>query len=155
MVMTDRIAQIFRDARELQASAAERLDQGDIRDAAEKAWGATKRATDALILAGTGREPEGGLLGLISPSSVCVALRGRRPEARKRGRRRGGSKIAEKMRAGVAAVRDPRAQAHLGVGMGAWRTANWMGRLPLGKVTHGPNGYGKTERWKLRAGNPR
>ena len=58
MVMTDRIAQIFRDARELQASAAERLDQGDIRDAAEKAWGAAKRATDALILAGTGREPE-------------------------------------------------------------------------------------------------
>ena len=85
------------------------------------------------------------LLGLISPSSVCVALRGRRPEARKRGRRRGGSKIAEKMRAGVAAVRDPRAQAHLGVGMGAWRTANWMGRLPLGKVTDGPNGYGKVE----------
>ena len=38
--------------------------------------------------------------------------------------------------------------------MGAWRAANWMGRLPLGKVTDGPNGYGKTERWKLRAGNP-
>ena len=58
MVMTDRIERIFRDARGLQASAAERLDQGDIRDAAERAWGATKRATDALILAGTGREPE-------------------------------------------------------------------------------------------------
>ena len=29
-----------------------------------------------------------------------------------------------------------------------------MGRLPLGKVTDGPNGYGKTERWKLRAGKP-
>ena len=50
------------------------------------------------------------------------------------------------MRAGVAAVHGPRAQAHLGVGMGAWRAANWMGRLPLGKVTDGPNGYGKTER---------
>ena len=49
------------------------------------------------------------------------------------------------MRAGVAAVHDPRAQAHLGVGMGAWWTANWMGRLPLGKVTDGPNGYGKVE----------
>ena len=56
--MTDRIEQIFRDARELQASAAERLDQGDIRDAAENAWGAAKRATDALILARTGKEPE-------------------------------------------------------------------------------------------------
>ena len=56
--MTDRIEQIFRDARELQASAAERLDQGDIRYAAENAWGAAKRATDALILARTGKEPE-------------------------------------------------------------------------------------------------
>ena len=49
------------------------------------------------------------------------------------------------MRAGVAAVHDPRAQAHLVVGMGAWWTANWMGRLPLGKVTDGPNGYGQVE----------
>ena len=29
------------------------LDQGSIRDAEEKAWGATKRATDALVLART------------------------------------------------------------------------------------------------------
>ena len=34
-----------------------RLQNGDIRDAAEKAWCATKRATDALILARTGEEP--------------------------------------------------------------------------------------------------
>ena len=33
------------------------LDQGRLRNAAEKAWCATKRATDALILARTGREP--------------------------------------------------------------------------------------------------
>ena len=33
------------------------LEAGDLRDAAEKAWGATKRATDALILRYTGREP--------------------------------------------------------------------------------------------------
>ena len=39
MVMIDRMEEIFQDARELQASAVERLDQGDIRDAAEKAWG--------------------------------------------------------------------------------------------------------------------
>ena len=31
---------------------------GDIRDAAEKAWCATKRATDALVLAKTGHEPQ-------------------------------------------------------------------------------------------------
>ncbi len=35
----------------------EELDRDDLRDAAEKAWGATKRATDALILARTGEEP--------------------------------------------------------------------------------------------------
>lgn len=39
-------------------SAIERWDAGDVRDAAEKAWCATKRATDALILARTGQLPE-------------------------------------------------------------------------------------------------
>ena len=39
-------------------SAIERWDAGDVRDAAEKAWCATKRATDALILARTGELPE-------------------------------------------------------------------------------------------------
>ena len=57
-IQTDRVQEIFQDARVLQAAAVERLDHGDIRDAAEKAWGATKRATDALILARTGEEPE-------------------------------------------------------------------------------------------------
>ena len=57
-IQTDRVQEIFQDARVLRAAAVERLDQGDIRDAAEKAWGATKRATDALILARTGEEPE-------------------------------------------------------------------------------------------------
>ena len=37
------------------------LEQGHIRNAAEKAWAATKRATDALILERTGREPRIGL----------------------------------------------------------------------------------------------
>ena len=55
---TDRIHAIFQDARSLQVAAVERLEAGDIRDASEKAWGATKRATDALILAKTGEEPE-------------------------------------------------------------------------------------------------
>ena len=55
---TDRIQAIFDDARVLQADALEMLDQGKIRNAAEKAWGATKRATDALSLARTGEEPE-------------------------------------------------------------------------------------------------
>ena len=34
------------------------LARGRIRDALEKSWGATKRATDALVLARTGEEPE-------------------------------------------------------------------------------------------------
>ena len=34
------------------------LGQERVRNAAEKAWGATKRATDALALARTGEEPE-------------------------------------------------------------------------------------------------
>ena len=55
---TDRIQSIFQDARGLQADALEMLAQGRIRNAAEKSWGATKRATDALILARTGEEPE-------------------------------------------------------------------------------------------------
>ena len=55
---TDRIQAIFQDARELQADALEMLAQGRIRNAAEKVWGATKRATDALVLARTGEEPE-------------------------------------------------------------------------------------------------
>ena len=38
-------------------SAIERLDALDVRDAADMAWCATKRATDALILARTGEEP--------------------------------------------------------------------------------------------------
>ena len=55
---TDRIAIIFQDARDFQADALEMLPQSRIRNAAEKAWGATKRATDALVLARTGEEPE-------------------------------------------------------------------------------------------------
>ena len=58
MVITDRVMAIFADARTIYNSSLERLEQGDIRDAAEKAWCATKRATDALILARTGEEPD-------------------------------------------------------------------------------------------------
>ena len=53
----DRVAELVTDARQVQSQAIERLEAGDLRDAAEKAWCATKRATDALILAHTGEEP--------------------------------------------------------------------------------------------------
>ena len=49
---------LFADARTLYTDALEMLDQGELRNAAEKAWGATKRATDALVLARTGQEPQ-------------------------------------------------------------------------------------------------
>ena len=57
MVATSRVQEIFDDAKGMHREALERLAAGDIRDAAEKAWCATKRATDALILARTGEEP--------------------------------------------------------------------------------------------------
>ena len=57
MVTPDRVSAIFSDARAQHRAALERLAAGDIRDAAEKAWGATKRATDALVLARAGLEP--------------------------------------------------------------------------------------------------
>ena len=64
MVATSRVQEIFTDAKGMHAKALERLAVGDIRDAAEKAWRATKRATDALILACTGEKP--GPTGMTS-----------------------------------------------------------------------------------------
>ena len=57
MVATKRARDILDDSRTLYQDALEMLEQGRIRNAAEKAWGATKRATDALILSQTGEEP--------------------------------------------------------------------------------------------------
>ena len=57
MLTEERTSEIFSDARVLYSDAMEMLEMGKLRNAAEKAWGATKRATDALILARTGREP--------------------------------------------------------------------------------------------------
>ena len=58
MVATDRVREIFADAHAMYNEALDRWAAGDIRDAAEKAWCATLRATNALILARTGVEPE-------------------------------------------------------------------------------------------------
>ena len=51
-------ASIFADARELHDAALAQLAAGDIRDAAEKAWCATLRATEGLVLARTGEAPQ-------------------------------------------------------------------------------------------------
>lgn len=58
MVATDRVREIFADAHGMYGDAMERWAVGDIRDSTEKAWCATLRATNALILARTGVEPE-------------------------------------------------------------------------------------------------
>ena len=71
MVATDRVNFLFADARSLHDDALEMLDQGKLRNAAEKAWGATKRATDAFVLARADEESpptalttsEGDLIG--------------------------------------------------------------------------------------------
>ena len=55
---TDRVSDLFADARVLYGDALEMLAQDRIRNAAEKAWGATKRSTDAMVLARTGVEPQ-------------------------------------------------------------------------------------------------
>ena len=57
MLETERVGVIFADAWVLYEDALEELERGKLRNAAEKAWGATKRATDALVLAHTGQEP--------------------------------------------------------------------------------------------------
>lgn len=79
----DQIDEIFADARQMYAQAIERFEHGDIRDAAEKAWCATKRATDALVLARTGEEPPSthdtteALLTLARRSNAYETLVGR------------------------------------------------------------------------------
>lgn len=58
MTAANRVPELFADAQSLYDDALEMLAQGRIRNAAEKAWGATKRSTDAMILARTGQEPQ-------------------------------------------------------------------------------------------------
>ncbi len=83
MLETEQIAAIFADAWMLYQDAMEQLEQGKLRNAAEKAWGATKRATDALILARTGKLPattastSRGLRRLASEAADIESLVGR------------------------------------------------------------------------------
>lgn len=74
----DRVDELFADARDMQAQAIVCFDRGDVRDAAEKAWCATKRATDGLILARTGEEP----VTTASTSDGLDSLASRDPDTR-------------------------------------------------------------------------
>jgi len=55
-----------------------RLGAADIRDAAEEAWCATKRATDGLIIARTGQEPDKSpdTTRMLRQLSIPIAIRG-------------------------------------------------------------------------------
>ena len=83
VTIQDQVDEIFADARLMHAQAVEQLERGDVRDAAEKAWCATKRATDALVLSRTGEEPPSthdtteALLTLARRSSAYETLVGR------------------------------------------------------------------------------
>ncbi len=83
MLITALPADIFADSYQLYADALEMLELGKIRNAAEKAWGATKRATDSLLLARTGEIPEytsqtsRGIRALSRESAALESLRQR------------------------------------------------------------------------------
>ena len=80
MLATDRVSAIFADARAVHADALRLLAAGDVRNAAGKAWCATKLATNALILARTGLEPQissdtpRGLAGLATEDQAILPL---------------------------------------------------------------------------------
>lgn len=57
MVLKDAQAEtLMRDAYAMQAAAMQRLEAGDWRDAAEKAWCATRNSTQALVLETLGED---------------------------------------------------------------------------------------------------
>lgn len=81
MTMTADVARIFEDARLMHNAALTLMNTGDIRDAAEKAWCATKRAADGMITAHTGEEPRtsvatsGGLRRLMEANPELEQFR--------------------------------------------------------------------------------
>ena len=54
---SEKVEELIRDAEDLLRKAIEEIPV-NLRDSAEKAWGATVRASNALILAKTGKYPE-------------------------------------------------------------------------------------------------
>ena len=83
MVATGQTKAMFDDARAMHAAALDRLAAGDIRDAAEKAWCAARRAAEALILAQTGdassttSQVSGGIRALGLQGGRFISLRNR------------------------------------------------------------------------------
>ncbi len=80
MVLAPDVQALFNDARDLHQSALKVAEEGDLRDAAEKAWCAVNGATAALVLARTDARPERspqvthGLTGLADDDFRLRAL---------------------------------------------------------------------------------
>ena len=81
MVAAQDVRRLFDDASSLYVSALAMMECGDLRDAANKAWGAVNGATTALVLARTDILPERspevsrGLIELASDDSRLTELR--------------------------------------------------------------------------------
>ena len=71
MVVSQDVRNLFNDAANLHRSALTMMENGDLRDAAEKAWGAVNRATAALVLARTDILPERS--PQVTDGLVCLA----------------------------------------------------------------------------------
>ena len=59
MMSTEHVTALSKEARGLQEKALEYAEAGKLRHAVEKAWDATLLASNAMILAHTGKIPEG------------------------------------------------------------------------------------------------
>jgi len=66
-----RVGELVRDAEHMMGRAVEEVDV-DLRDAAEKAWGATVRVVDALVLARTGRKPKAAHERRVELEAICL-----------------------------------------------------------------------------------
>ncbi len=81
MVAAQDVLRLFNDAKNLHESALKVAEEGDLRDAAEKAWGAVNRATAALVLARTDQLPvrstevTHGLVDLVNDDCRLFDLR--------------------------------------------------------------------------------
>ena len=69
--VNSRVEELIRDAEHLVGRAIEEVEV-DLRDAAEKAWGATVRAVDALVLARTGRKPKAAHERRVELEAICL-----------------------------------------------------------------------------------
>jgi len=69
--LNPRVEELIGDAEHLIRRAVEEVEV-DLRDAADKAWGATLRAVDALVVARTGRNPKAAHERRVELETLCL-----------------------------------------------------------------------------------